>query len=323
MTSLNRRHLIGLMGATALTGCAPALTTAQLGDDPFEGGIGGTGIVGLMTGSGSVLVNGLRVELPSGARIFAGGQPASDSLLVPGTALSMVARARLGRFEALQIDVDAPLIGTLTRNGRGYAINGTALRLDTSQPVAGAVGQRVIAHGLWQPDGSLRTSLLQTSPAGLDSVAGVAVGSPDAGWTIGQTPVAQPEGEILIAGQFAVVSGAFAAGTLGATSVQLGRFRGGQALRQLSIEGYLEPIADDPGFRISGLGHSFDRRLALDPFASMRALYFGPYDGRFRARRAVVLPERQGLRQALLRPAEDANFSAGLTGTAARVVPSK
>ena len=317
MTRLNRRHILSLMGATALTGCAPAISTAQLGDDPFEGGIGGTGIVGLMTGTGSVLVNGLRVEIPDNTRIFANVSTASDSMLVPGTALSMVAYARRGRFEAQQIDIDAPLIGTLTRTSRGFAINGTSVQIDRA---GSFTGQRVAAHGLWQPDGSLRGSLVQVIPGDTDSVAGVAVGSPDAGWKIGQTPVILPQGGLLIAGQFAVASGQFADGTFNATSLELGRFRGGQALRQLSIEGYLEPIAAAPGFRISGLGHSFDRRLALNPFAQLRALYFGPYDGRFRARRAVVLPENQGTRQALLQPAEDANFAAGLIGTAAKPI---
>ncbi|MEP1199685.1 hypothetical protein [Tateyamaria sp.] len=320
MTRLNRRHILSLMGATALTGCAPAISTAQLGDDPFEGGIGGTGIVGLMTGTGSVLLNGLRVEIPNSTRIFANGSAASDSMLVPGAALSMVAYARRGRFEAQHIDIDAPLIGTLKRTSRGFAINGTSVQIARAAAFA---GQRVAAHGLWQPDGSLRGSLVQAVPSDTDSVAGVAVGSPGTGWKIGQTPVALPEGGILIAGQFAIAAGKFADGTLTATSLELGRFRGGQALRQLSIEGYLESIAAAPGFRISGLGHSFDRRLALNPFAQARALYFGPYDGRFRARRAVVLPENQGTRQALLRPAEGENFAQGLTGTAAKPIDTQ
>ena len=321
MKRLNRRHMLGLMGATALTGCAPAINTAQLGDDPFEGGIGGTGIVGLMTGSGSVLVNGLRVELPDRTRIFANGASVGDSILVPGTALSIVASARLGRFEAQQIDIDAPLIGTLTRHGRGYAINGTPVKGETGVSAAALIGRRAIAHGLWQPDGSLRASLLQTAPASDDSVAGVVEGNREDGWRIGKTPLQTDR--VLVAGQFARASGQFANGSLAVSSVALGRFRGGQALRQLSIEGYLEPIATDPGYRISGLGHSFDRRLALDPFASLRALYFGPYDGRFRAQRAVTLPESRGARAALLRPAEGANFAAGLTGTAAKPVATR
>lgn len=314
MTRLNRRDILGLMGATALTGCAPALITMQPGDDPFEGGIGGTGIVGLMTGTGSVLVNGLRVEILNSTRIFVNGRVAGDTMLVPGTALSMVARAHRGRFEAQQIDIDAPLIGILTRDGQGLSINGT--RVQTSAAAAPFLGQRIIAHGLWQPDRSLRASLLQITPGTTDSVAGVASGTPDTGWKIGQTPVILPRGRILIAGQFAVASGTFAVGKLTATSLELGRFRGGQALRQLSIEGYLERTTAAPRFQISGLGHSFDRSLTLDPFAQARALYLGPYDGRFRARRALILPENRAARHALLQPRAGENFAQSLTNAA-------
>lgn len=314
--------MLGLMGATALTGCAPAIPLSQLGDDPFEGGIGGTGIVGLMTGTGSVLVNGLRVEVPNRARILANGRSVASTMLVPGTALSLVATARLGRFEAEQIDIDAPLIGTMTRLGSGHAINGTALQLDTGVSASGLVGQRVVAHGVWQPNGSLRTSLLQRTRDTTDSVAGVVAGNPNTGWRIGQTPVHPRESQVLIPGQFAVTSGQFTGGVLDANAVLLGRFRTDKSLRQLSIEGYLEPISEAPGFRISGLGHSFDQRLILDPFASLRGVYFGAYDGRFMARRVVALPESQGARQALLRPNDGARFAQGLTGTAARIIPT-
>ncbi len=314
---------MGLMGASAFAGCAPAIPSAQMGDDPFEGGIGGTGIVGLMTGTGSVLVNGLRIELPNNTRILANGRRVGDGVLVPGTALSLVARARLGRFEAQQIDVDAPLIGTLTRQGADFAINGTTVRMARGLPATNLIGRRVVAHGLWQPDRSLRASLLQMDQTGVDSIAGVVEGSREAGWRIGQTTVQPAEGQILISGQFAVATGAFARRVLSASDIKLGRFRGGQALRQLAIEGYLEPVTTAPGFRISGLGHSFDRRLALDPFANLRALYFGPYDGRFRAVRAVVLPENPGTRQALLQPGDGVNFAAGLTGAASRAVTTR
>jgi hypothetical protein len=316
VTPIKRRHLMGLLGATAFSGCAPAIVTSKIGDDPFEGGIGGTGIVGLMTGRGSVLVNGLRVEIPARARIMADGRTVSDSVLVAGMALGIVARARAGRFEALRIEMDTPLVGTLLRQGAGVAVNGTPLRLEAGVLATPLVGRRVMAHGLWQADGSLRSSLLRAATAGNDRVAGVVTGTRDQGWRIGKTDLRVPGGQVLVPGQFAVASGVFSGGALVADAVTLGRFRGGQPLRQLSIEGYLEPIDAAPGFRIAGLGHSFDRRLALDPFAAQRAIYFGDYDGRFRARSALALPESAGARQALLQPDADTGFAAALTGAA-------
>ena len=320
---INRRHMIGLMGATAISGCAPAISTAQLGDDPFEGGIGGTGIVGLMTGTGSVLVNGLRVEVPSDASLFVAGQPTTSDALVPGVALSIVAAMRSGRFEARRVDVDIPLIGILQRQATGFAVNGTPLKIEAGVTAANRTGQRVAAHGVWQADGTVRTSLI-TPASGADVVSGVLALGSDVGWQIGQTPVIQPAGLRLTAGQFVVARGAFMDGVLTASSVQVGRFRqGAETIRQLSVEGYLEPVATAPGFAVSGLGHSFDPRLALSPFAPHRAVYFGPYNGRFRARRAVVLPDNARLRSALLRPEEDATFATGLVGHAARPVSTR
>ncbi|APX10297.1 hypothetical protein BWR18_00215 [Tateyamaria omphalii] len=310
------------MGGTAFSACSPAIPVAQLGDDPFEGGIGGTGIVGLMTGTGSVLVNGLRVEVTPNTRIFAANRRASDSLLVPGRTLTLLARARLGRFEAQRIDIDDPLTGILLRQGEGFAVNSTPVRGIAG--LAARMGERVTVGGIWQQDGAVQASLLQAAPQGDDIVSGVLEGSAGGGWRIGQTPLAPPRGQSLIAGQFVVARGQFTHGRLDASSLRFGRFRErGDTLRQLSVEGYLEQVATAPGFRLAGLGHSFDQRLQLGGFANSRAVYFGPYTGRFVARRAVLLPEAAGQRASLLRPADGTTRADALSGDRARTVPTR
>lgn len=322
MTRLTRRNTLSLLGGAAVTACAPAISTSQLGDDPFEGGIGGTGIVGLMTGAGSVLANGLRVEVTSSTRIFAANRRASNALLVPGRTLTMLTRARLGRFEAKRIDIDDPLTGVLLRQGSGYTVNSTAIHGVAN--AAAFAGERVTVSGIWQADGSVQTSLVQNAPGVEDIVSGVLEGSAGEGWRIGQTPITPSRRQSLIAGQFVVAKGQFTHGTLQATSLQFGRFReGGDTLRQLSVEGYLEPVETAPGFRLAGLGHSFDQRLRLSGFENSRAVYFGPYTGRFVARRAVLVPEAQGQRTSLLRPADGQNRAMSLSGDRARTVPTR
>ena len=75
MTSFTtRRQVLKGMGLSAFAigvapGCAQQFTeTAALeggsSDRPSEGGVGGTGIVGVVHDVGSLLVNGLRVETP-------------------------------------------------------------------------------------------------------------------------------------------------------------------------------------------------------------------------------------------------------------------
>lgn len=245
MTLLTRRKTLGLLGSGALTACSPAISTSELGDDPFEGGIGGTGIVGLMTGNGSVLVNGLRVEVTSSTGIFSANRRTSDSLLVPGRTLTLLARARLGRFEAKRIDIDDPLTGVLLRQGTGFSVNSTPLI--GAGDVSGRIGERVTVSGIWQADGTVQTSLVHPASVQEDTVSGVLGGSATDGWRIGQTPITPSRKQGLIAGQFAVAKGVFTHGTLQATSLQFGRFReGGDTLRQLSVEGYLETVASAP-----------------------------------------------------------------------------
>ena len=54
-------------------------------------------------------------------------------------------------------------------------------------------------------------------------------------------------------------------GTVTVSQVSAGRFQGqgARSLRALLVEGYLEPADRSPGYRVSGLGHSFDRATRL------------------------------------------------------------
>ena len=318
MTKFDRRQALALLGAATVAGCAPAIQTGALGEDPFEGGIGGTGIVGLMVAAGSVLINGLRVEVPDATRIVDNGGIGGTGALIAGRAMTIVARARRDRLEAQRIDVEDPLIGVLRRTGGALSVNGSQVTVEPGTVGGTLVGRRVAASGVWQADGSLRTSLIRPVPDTADSVSGTVTGDPVTGWRIGQTLVQPPPGSRLIAGQYASLGGAFNGTSLIARTLRQGRFRPGTTLNQLAVEGYLEPIETAPGFRIAGLGHSFARQLDLAPLQQTRAVFFGRYDGLFNARRAVALPDAVGGRRTLLRPEDGDTFASALRGPDAR-----
>lgn len=106
MTQLTRRHLLSLVGASGLAACtdvAAPPTVLGLTEDPFEGGIGGTGIVGLMIGAGSVLINGLRVELDSGTRVYAAGRRSGHDALAAGRVLTILARSTSAGHHAQRV----------------------------------------------------------------------------------------------------------------------------------------------------------------------------------------------------------------------------
>ncbi len=301
-----------------MAGCAPAIQTGALAEDPFEGGIGGTGIVGIMVGAGSVLINGLRVEVPDTVRIVDNGGIGGTGALIPGRAMTIVARARRDRLEALRIEVEDPLIGVLRRSRGALSLNGTPVVMEPGAVGGTLIGRRVAASGVWQAGGTLRTSLIRPAPEQPDSVSGTVTGSPTTGWRIGETLVQPPQGGVLIAGQYASLSGSYNGTSLIGRTLQMGRFRPGTSLNQLSVEGYLEPIDTAPGYRIAGLGHSFARQLDLAPLAQTRAVFFGRYDGLFAARRAVALPEAVSGRRTLLRPADGGSYATALSGDSAQ-----
>ncbi|MEL7261051.1 MAG: hypothetical protein AAGK69_06720 [Pseudomonadota bacterium] len=323
MTTLDRRQALALIGAATVAGCAPALQTGVMGEDPFEGGIGGTGIVGIMVGAGSVLINGLRVEVPDATRIVDNGGIGGTGALIAGRAMTIVARARRDRLEAQRIEVQDPLVGVLRGTRSALSINGSPVTVEPGAIGGTLIGRRVAASGVWQADGSLRASLIRPAPDQPDSVSGTIIGSPATGWRIGQTPITPPRGGNLIAGQYGSLSGSFDGTSLMARALRLGRFRSGTSLSQLAVEGYLEPIDTAPGFRIAGLGHSFDRQLDLAPLAQTRAVFFGRYDGLFAARRAVPLPDAVSGRRSLLRPADGEVFAAALGGSGARRIGNR
>lgn len=313
--------MLSLLGTAAATATLPAPFVWAQSEDPFEGGIGGTGIVGVMTDSGSVIVNGLRIELGRRTRFFLSGQRATDSVLLPGTAMTLVAQPRRGRLEATRIDVDDPLVGMLVHHGGRLSVNGAELRVEPGALGSARSGRRVAVSGVWR-DGRLHTSLIRDASFATDSVAGVAVRGQGRLLQIGGVAVQLRRGmRRPSTGEFAVVSGAYANGVLNAERIRIGRFsRASGPFRYLSAEGYLERIRSAPGFQITGLGHSFDQDLVLDPFSGTRALYFGAYDGRFVARRGVLLPESFATRRSLLRPDPGAEFADALVGRRARRV---
>ena len=194
MTNLTRRNALALLGAAGMAGCAPVVQTGAIGEDPFEGGIGGTGIVGTMVGAGSVLINGLRVEVTDATQVFDNGGIGGTGSLVSGRMMTIVAQRRRDRLEATRIDVEDPLIGLLRRAGGGLSLNGTPVIVDRGASGATLAGQRVVASGVWQADGSLRASLVAPASGDMDTVAGTVTGNPGDGWRIGQTAVEPPPG---------------------------------------------------------------------------------------------------------------------------------
>lgn len=305
MTHRSRRTFLALMGATALTGCAAPAVVTRDGNDPFEGGIGGTGIVGVVTGFGSILINGLKIELNAQTEFGSALGALSVDTLHAGHSVTIAARRTAEGFVAQRVTKDLLLVGTLRHGRSGLTVNEVPVLREPGSHGSGGVGQRVAVSGVWTPTGVV-ASRIDAVPLGPDIVSGTAtVGSGTL--TIGGTRIETARAPSRLNGSFVVARGTMKDGGLDATQVSEGRFNGLTSLKQIAAEGFLEATDTAPGFRIAGLGHNFARDTRLTAIGPRRAVYFGRYNGLFGANRGYVVPTNFQARQQLLNPGLEAN----------------
>ena len=284
---MRRRTVVAGLGAGLLSGCAPDVV-GRGPSDPIEGGIGGTGIVGLITDEARLLVNGRPLEVTPRTRL--------EAPVRLGQAVEVEAQVRDGAVVASRLRDASPLVGRLVAGPVGLSVNGVAVRPEPDAIRGAAPGARVAVSGLWRGD-AVVAARLDPATAGPDILAGVIEDG-----AVGGTPVRPPRwGRLPPSGTFARLAGRYEGGAFVAAEIERGRFPGlGGSLRRLSVEGYLEPRARAPGYALSGLGHSFDRGARLGPLAGTRAVIEGPYRGTFRASLGLPLPEGLARRRAVL-----------------------
>lgn len=299
MKTYNRRTLVSLMGSAALTACAAPQTVSQSVTDPFEGGIGGTGIVGQLTDFGSLVVNGLRVELTSRTRIATAYGDTTDSALTRGQSLTLYATRSRDRLVAQRVTIDYALVGVVRRTAGGLTVNGVPVETDTGTAGRAVPGRRAAISGTWHAGGVVATRIDQP-PDGPDLIAGTLERRSGTGPSVGGAALVGPTGGTA-PGSYITAFGRATERGFETDRVASGRFNGIGDLRQLSVDGYLEPVEGNPGFRVAGLGHSFARDLRLAPLSGRRAIYFGRYAGVFRAQLGLVVPDTFPARRALLR----------------------
>lgn len=294
-----RRQALVLLGSTALAAsCTPAIVSRDAGD-PFEGGIGGTGIVGTLYGFGSLLINGLRVTLDGRTRYRTPYGSVGAGALAEGQVLTVSAQRSADGIVARHVMVDYALVGTLHHSGGTPRVNGVPLIAAASALGHGTPGSRVAVSGTWTARG-VRPSRIDPAPTGPDLIAGTVTRLDHGGSGIGGTGISA-SGSLPAPGSYAVALGRNTSGGFEADSLQAGRFAQINNLRLLSVDGYLEASASAPGFRIAGLGHNFARDVRLGAVGGRRAVYFGQYDGLFGANRAFVVPDTYAAHAGALR----------------------
>lgn len=282
------------MTLSAAAVLAPGFGKAQSNTREVEGGIGGTGIVGLVTELAALSVAGSRLTVDQNTTFTDAIGSVSRNELALGDSVTVEAFGASGALTARRVNLTYPLVGNvadISASRRSFNVNGATVQMQAGG-ISFAEGTRIAVSGLWRGNAVVATRLKKVAP-GLDVIAGD-VTRRIAGTQIGPLRVTGQNIGRAADGSFANALGRFDAANnrFAISSFENARFLGAAGpLKRLAIEGYLEPTGSAPGFRISGLGHSFARNIDLSAFASGKTLFSGPYTGLFEARRGVKLPE--------------------------------
>ncbi len=124
----------------------PEQDAATIGDD----GIGGTGIVGIVTGFGSVCVNGLEVEYDDSTAIDSNGAAVNSMALAVGQLVVVEATGRRDQLHADRIAVRDAAVGPAfaVDAARGeLVVLGQSVRVGPGAPLVDRASQRPLALG--------------------------------------------------------------------------------------------------------------------------------------------------------------------------------
>jgi len=297
---MKRRHLL-MTGAVAglLSGCGLQRNISdpirRRESDPLEGGIGGTGIVGLLDGYGSLIINNRRIQTDTSTRYSDAYGWTKESRVEIGDALTIEAETVGSELVAKRVQILHPVIGVIalmSSDGRLAQING--IYVDIPRPSATyKVGDRVAVSGIWYKN---RVLAKKITPAWSqeDVLAGeVTRGQSITPAFVGSTQIKGARNRVaLTRNSFVIARGLydFKTGIMGVKKLRPGRFTGDAgSLSRLSVDGYLVRSIDAPGIKVSGLGHSLSRNTDLSDLWRQRVLLEGIYDGTFRP--SVINPK--------------------------------
>ena len=142
------------------TGIQTAATKTRGGD-----GIGGTGVRGTITGFGSILVNGLKLEFDHTTTVEIDGKPASLEALKIGQIVQGVARTKDGKLNLATVEIQHAVTGPISAINLAHetlTVMGQNVRLNLGGDKAAVnafktlkAGDMVNISGLRQSDGTI------------------------------------------------------------------------------------------------------------------------------------------------------------------------
>ena len=211
-------------------------------------GLGGTGIVGVVTGFASICVNGVEVEYEPNTPVERDGQASPISDLAVGQLVALQAVGQGDQLRASRIAVLDAAVGPLTAldtaSGRFEVMGQAGTALERDDLVGLMVGDWVRVSGQRLSSGDIRATRVQRASAGQATVTGPFSMSGTQGVRVGNTPLTVstlPAG--LVEGQEVGVRGQWIDGRLKAQEVRARPTHaavGGS--REVLLQGYVHSL---------------------------------------------------------------------------------
>lgn len=229
---------------------------AMAENEPREGGLTGTGIVGEITALGSIVVNGHRITFPDSLPVTSETGEKAASALVPGDVVAVAVTADQQGWAAHAIQQIHSVIGPVS------AIDGnqlTVLGVSVESPGALSglkVNDWVAVQGFWTRYGIQATRIESIAPRKTASLQGSYVKPvTDQGTTtIGTATLAISGLEHASPGDVLRVSGPVKDNRLQVTDIYLGVFS--HLVGVVLVEGYFSDVAASGHYTVNGSGLS-------------------------------------------------------------------
>ncbi len=214
-------------------------------------GIGGTGIIGVITGFGSVCVNGFEVVYDPQKPVSVDGRPDDASVLRVGQFAAIEAASGLGfELHARRLAVRHEVVGPVEAAAHGSGqIRVAGQIVVVPAEVQGDPGARlddwVAVSGLRNPSGRIVASRIDVGRPGRALIHGRLERGPDGAWRIDGARIQFPNDAEPAAGQLVRVSGTYAGGLLRSDAWEPDLLASdpaayfGAAVDRLSVEQYL------------------------------------------------------------------------------------
>jgi len=277
--------------------------TGQVAQSP---GLGGTGIVGVVTGFSSICVNGEKVEYHPGTPVERDGSVVPHSALAVGQVVALQASGQGTRLQADRIAMLDAAVGPLSMvdlaSGRFVLMGQAGTALEVVDLVGLKPGDWVRVSGHRLVSGEIRASRVTATEPGVAQVTGPLTVADGATWRVGTTPVrpdAQARLAALVVGQEVTVSGTWDGTRLLARETRAHPTRKALgAVSEVLLQGYVHDVQGNQlrlGFESLTLSHVL--QVLGGQLSALRAGQPVLVRGRFDAQQRLVVDQLEFTRE--------------------------